>query len=109
MNRYNDSGTWGSILKLKASISGTALILTATKKDGIPWISSGKLYFKVGTYKSFGSNRKTINIYSGNKSSSYTHNMSSFDTYPKRFYVRYDANSGGYAWVGPIIIITENK
>lgn len=98
------SGTLGS-LKMTASLSGTSLTLTVSKADGTAWKNSGTLYFKVGSYESYGANRKTVSISSGTTTSpSYTHNLTDYaGTYPKYFYARFEASSG-YVWVGPITV-----
>ncbi len=104
----NGGGTWGSILRLNASLSGTNLTLTVRKSDGSAWTSPGTVYFKVGTYEPYGVNRVQYSAYAGATSFSYTHNLLDYQgQYPKSFYVRYEASGGGYAWVGPITV-TEN-
>lgn len=100
-------GTWGAIMKLTASLSGTDLTLKLTRKDGGSWTSSGYAYFKVGTYESYGSNRNVAYIRAGDRSETYTHDLGDYNGYPKEFYVRYEATAGGYAWVGPITVSLE--
>jgi len=104
---YTTSGAsisqWGgsSILKLQASLSGTNLTLTASKQSG-SFSSIGTMYFKVGSYESYGANRDTKTVYAGNSSVSSTHNLASYSDYPKYFYARYQSPDGGWTWVGPI-------
>ncbi|MBF0524100.1 MAG: M23 family metallopeptidase [Deltaproteobacteria bacterium] len=99
-------GTWGAILKMTASLSGTNLTLTVSKADGSAFTSSGTVYFKVGTYESSGENRYTLSVNSGDRSKAYYHDLTSYPGYPKGFYVRCE-NQGGYAWVGPINVSDE--
>ncbi len=100
---------WGPILRLQASISGTDLTLTVTKRDDSAWTSSGYMYFKVGSYESYGHNRETAYMYEGRSSASYTHDLSVSDYsghYPKEFYARYESDAGD-AWVGPITVTED--
>ena len=98
-------GTWGAILKMSASLSGTTLTLTVTKKDGSTFKTAGNLYFKVGTYESYGVNRCSKYISSGSYSGACTHNLADYTgTYPKNFYARFESGGGGYAWVGSITV-----
>jgi len=93
-------GTWGSILKLSATLSGSTLNLTVNKKDGSSFSTGGTLYFKVGTYETYGENRCQLSITAGTFSKSCTHNLATFSGYPKDFYVRFNSSNGGFAWVG---------
>jgi hypothetical protein len=102
-NTTNGGGTLGPILKLKASVSGTRLTLTLTKKDGTPWTESGTVYFKVGVDQTNGTLREEIKIAPGKRLQPYTHNLTEHPGYPKQFYVRFKGLKG-QAWVGPITV-----
>ncbi len=96
-------GTWGRVLKLSARLSGTKITFTVSKKDGGRFSSSGMIYLKVGTYRSYGADRATGRVYAyRTKASSFTHDLNGYSGYPKLFYARYESDKGGYAWVGPI-------
>lgn len=104
--------TWPlPVLKLTASISsGTILILTATKADDTPWKTSGNIYFKVGSPEPFGVDRYQdwIEVKPDVPAVTFVtfkHNLADpkyVGSYPKKFYVRFESDKGGYAWVGPI-------
>jgi len=73
--------------------------------------TSGKVYFKVGTYEPWGFNRK-IAYTEKDKTVSvpYTHDLAKYSgQYPKEFYVRYEPYDGGWAWVGPITVVENNN
>lgn len=100
-------GTWGSILKLSASLSGTTLNLTVNKTDGSSFSTGGTLYFKVGSYETYGVNRCQLSLTAATSSKSCTHDLATFSGYPKDFYVRFNSNNGGFAWVGPIRVTLQ--
>ncbi|MEM7583849.1 MAG: chitobiase/beta-hexosaminidase C-terminal domain-containing protein [Acidobacteriota bacterium] len=106
MNRSSTTsggGTWGSILRLTGSISGSNVTFTVSKQSGT-FSSSGTMYLKVGTYQPYGTNRDSAYVSAGSSSVSFTHDLSDFTGYPKHFYGRYESSQGGYAWVGPITV-----
>jgi hypothetical protein len=90
---------------MTASISGTNLSLTVRKIDGNTWTSPGTIYFKVGSYETYGVTRRQYTVNPGATSFTYTHDLTDYQgQYPKDFYVRYESDAGGYAWVGPITV-----
>jgi hypothetical protein len=99
-------GKYSDILKLEAFISGTNLTLKVRKTDGSSFSTSGYIHFKVGSPETYGVDRTKVRINRGNYSKSYTHNLASYSSsgYPKKFYVRYEADNGGWAWVGAITV-----
>ncbi|MBF0102534.1 MAG: hypothetical protein HQK77_16665 [Desulfobacterales bacterium] len=95
----------GSELKMTASISGTTLKLTITKKDGTAFKSSGTLTINVGG--TTGPSRGSGTVTSGMKAMTYNGELLDYaGTYnpPKKFYAVFKPNSGGETWVGPISV-----
>ncbi|MFH1654145.1 MAG: hypothetical protein ABIE74_08830, partial [Pseudomonadota bacterium] len=104
---YGGGGTWGSILKMTASLNGSSVTFKVIKQNG-SFSANNNVYLKVGTYESYGANRDNGIIYAGDNSWSSTHNLSNFSGYPKEFYFRLES-TGGYAWVGPITVSYTNN
>lgn len=106
LTQNGGSGDWGSILKMTASLSGSSyLTITVSKQDGGIFSSSGKMYLKVGTPETYGVNQVIKSVYGGSTSKiAFTHNLDDYNGYPKEFYARYEPDTGGYAWVGPIVV-----
>lgn len=99
----NGGGTWGSILKLNAVISGGRIYFSANKKDG-PFQQTSKTFLKVGTYEASGVNHASYEVGGGEPTISLSDNLNDYKTgWPKQFYVRVE-NSAGFAWVGPITV-----
>lgn len=95
------------VLKLSGSISGPILTLIVTKSDGSQWITSGNIYAKVGSPETYGVDRYHGRVEVGEKSVSFKLNLADpnyIGGYPKDFYIRYEADGGGYFWVGPLWI-----
>lgn len=103
LSTTSGGGTWGSILKMDASVAGKMLNVTVSKTDGTAFTSAGTLYIKEGGYQTTNTNRCTVAVSVGNQSKSCTIDVSS-GTHPKSFYARYEASIGGHAWVGPITV-----
>jgi len=99
------------LLKLEAIITGTTLKLIVTKIDGMPFESSGTVYFKVGTYEPWGFDRKKDYTTGGvTMEVIYEHDLSEYSgQYPKEFYVRHEPYEGGFSWVGPITVVQNNN
>ena len=98
-------GTWGSILRIAATVSGTQATFTVSKQSGT-FTSSGTIYLKEGSIT--GTNQASKSVSQGATSTTLTLNLSSLSGYPKSFYARYEASIGGYAWVGPITVSFTN-
>jgi len=100
-------GTWGPILKLKGYVEGTILHLVVSKIDETPFETTGTVFFKVGTFETYGVDRyitkTTRNV---TTSVTYSHDLSNakyLGTYPKEFYVRFESEDVvGFAYVGPL-------
>ncbi len=98
-------GTFGSILKMTATTSGTTGIFTVNKTDGSAFSSAGTIKLQVGTYESFGTVRSSQSVSVGTYSFTFTDNFASVSGYPKAYYIRFENTSGGVAWVGPITVL----
>jgi hypothetical protein len=92
-------GTWGSILNMSASISGTTANFTITKQSGT-FKSSGTLYLRTGS--SNGTNLASAYINAGFSGMTLGTNLSG-SGFPKTYYGYYSTTSGN-AYVGPITI-----
>jgi len=103
----NGGGTWGSILRLEASVSGSTITFNVSKQSG-SFNTSGTMYLKVGTYEPWGVNRDSRTIAAGSYVTSFSHDLDDFTGYPKEFYGRYESSNGGHAWVGPIEVSFSN-
>jgi photosystem II stability/assembly factor-like uncharacterized protein len=101
----NGGGTWGSILRMAASVSGTQTTFTVTKQSGT-FTSAGTLYLREGS--DTGTTRGSKAVAAGASSVTITLDLASLSGYPKSFYTRYESSIGGYAWVGPITISFAN-
>lgn len=97
-------GTWGSILRMSASISGTQATFTISKQSGT-FTSSGTMYLREGSIT--GTIRGSKSVAAGASSTSIPLTLSG--TSSRSFYARYESSGGGYAWVGPITISFSNS
>ena len=79
--------------------------MTVTKANDKAWETSGNIYFKVGSPEPYGVDRYHDWIDAGKMAVTFKHNLADskyIGSYPKKFYVRFESDEGGYAWVGPI-------
>ena len=99
------NSSWGSaLLKLSVNkLAGSKLELRITKIDGEKIKSAGTFTLREDRYKG--------NILMTTQTSVYSYyeefediDMSKFDSYPKKLYVHYKTNAGGWAWVGAITV-----
>ena len=103
-------GTWGSILKMKASSinSGNGARFRIYKSDDTNFVETGTMYLRSGSQTGSILNSKTINA-----GSSYAYldlDFTDYNSYPKTIYAYYDpSNIGGHAWVGYITIDEETN
>ncbi|MGR0481446.1 MAG: right-handed parallel beta-helix repeat-containing protein [Candidatus Electronema sp. V4] len=93
---------------MSASISGSSATFKVAKKVGEPFTSSGTMHLKVGTYETYGVDHDTQPVTANvTKLITLTDNLDNYpaDTYPKKFYARYETADGlDWSWVGPITI-----
>jgi len=96
-------GTWGSILRLNASINSSGNVTFTVSKSSGTFTTTSMAYLKVGTYESHGVNHGSGNIPAGGSSRSFSLSMpqQSWPDNVKSYYVRVQ-NNDGFAWVGPI-------
>ena len=66
----NGSNSYGAnkLLKLNASLSGSYITFTMSKNDGGSFSTSGDVYIKVGSPKTYGANRHRGTIYKNYRS-----------------------------------------
>ena len=94
---------WEDALKLTLTFDDTIGIFTITKSvEGDTFDNSGKMYLKVGGYESTSTTRAKASVASGDSSVTFVDDFSEHCTYPKEFYVRFVASSGGVTVTGPI-------
>ncbi len=94
------NGTWGSILRLSLSISGSTANFTVSKKDG-SFSNTNNVFIKLDSQT--GSTIKSGTINAGGSSKSLSVNLDGLSGFPRNFYGRVE-NSDGFAYVGPITI-----
>lgn len=107
ISQMDGGGTWGSILKMDASISGNLVKFILSKKSGT-FDSSiiNMAYLQVGSPESFGAKHGEPITISLNKENSFTDNLAQYteaNKWPKKFFIRIENNKGN-AWVGPVEI-----
>lgn len=97
-------GTWGSILRMTASVNAKTGNFTVIKQSGT-FASAGTMYLKVGSPSSsapdFAPSRP---VALGDSSVPFSLDLSLKPGYPKAIYALYKSSAGGEAWVGPITI-----
>ncbi len=106
-NSYVSSGggTWGSILKMKASSinSGNGARFRIYKSDNGNFSETGTMYLRSGSQT--GTTLVSKTIYAGNSYAYLDLDFTDYNSYPKRIYAYYKpTNIGGHAWVGYITI-----
>jgi hypothetical protein len=107
-NTPDPDATWSGVLEGEATISGSNVTFAVSKSDGSTFFSSGTMYLKVGSYESYAANRgEPADVTVGISGVSFavddqiTHEWC---TYTKDYYMRYEADDGGYTVVGPFTI-----
>ncbi|MBI4406876.1 MAG: right-handed parallel beta-helix repeat-containing protein [Candidatus Kerfeldbacteria bacterium] len=101
------SATWSGVLAVAAEVSGGDATFTVTKADGTEFTSSGTMYLKVGSYESSGTTHgDPVTVTTGDTSVVFTDSLTSYDwdETTKVFYVRYEADDGGYTVAGPVVV-----
>lgn len=99
-------GTW-RVLRMCVSISSNGVgTFTITKTDGTNFATAGTMSLKVGTYEPWGVNHGTSTLNGGGIVAGFSMGdvFSQWGNFPKDYYARWESQSGGYSWVGPIRI-----
>ena len=103
-------GTWGSILKMDCSVSGSNAYFTVSKQSG-SFTSSGTMYLDIyinGNWASTGIS-SNVNVNQSSVSLSYYLGNISSSQFPVYFGAYYVSNVGGDAYVGSIGIYKANQ
>lgn len=111
---YDREGTragwsvWNKVvLEMDVALSGHTLLVTVTPLENNEFGSSGTMYLKVGAHQSFGADHAHQRVTAGVTSEvTFRDDLDGYpaDTYPKKFYARYETDAGDWAWVGPITV-----
>ena len=107
-NTTDPDATWSGVLAGEAVISGSNVTFSVRKTDGSDFSTSGTMYLKVGGYNSYSVNRgEPMAITAGVSGITFAvddQTTHEWCTYSKDYYIRYEADAGGYTEVGPLTI-----
>ncbi|MCP4023408.1 MAG: hypothetical protein GY729_16305, partial [Desulfobacteraceae bacterium] len=97
-------GTWGSILRMTGSVSGSTATFTVSKQSGT-FSKTSTVYIRYNSYN--GTSVSSGTVYAGRSSKTLYVNLNNLSNYPYSFY-GYVTNSDGHAYVGAMSVSKTN-